>query len=324
MEQVRATYKKRDAWWTVLLVDPLAGRLVRHSVGAMWITPTRLTVAGFLLGIGAAAAFWQATAGWLLVGAALYHTSFVVDCMDGKIARLRRAGTVVGSWLDFVLDRVRVFVCAVALFGGQFQRTGNDLFLLAGSGVIFLALFGYLNGAETDKAVARMVRLTAGAGNQPSATGLSRPLPGALDQLRAILHRHRIRLNLVSGVEFEMATLIVAPVAAAALGSAAILWGTGVAAGFLIAFELALMFRFWLTARSFDRARVAGAPAAGVRPDGPSTARTSTAGPSTGGTGAEGVPLPRQRASLPDQGDRGVGHPGHPDHPADLMTRTTP
>jgi phosphatidylglycerophosphate synthase len=257
MEQVRATYKKRDAWWTVLLVDPLAGRLVRIAAGAVWVTPTRLTLAGFLLGIGAAAAFWQASAGWLLVGAALYYTSFVVDCMDGKIARLHGTGTVVGSWLDFVLDRVRVFLCAVALFGGVFQRTDNDLFLVAGAGVIFLALFGYLNGAETDKRKARMAAAIKN-GDKSSLAIYSRSMPVALGQLRTILHRHRIRMNLVSGVEFEMAVLIVAPVAAAPLGSEAILWVTGVAAAFLVCFELALMFRFWATARSYDLARMAG------------------------------------------------------------------
>lgn len=248
-EQIRATYKQRDAWWTVLLVDPVAGRLLRVIAGMSWITPTRLTVAAFLLGIAAAASFREATAGWLVLGALLYHASFVVDCTDGKLARLRGTGSVVGSWLDFLLDRVRVIICTVALFGGQFLLTGNAAFLLIAIGVAFLALFGYLNGAETDKARAKMVT-PAPDGNNKSLNGYSLPPP--VSQIRAFLHRHRIRLNLVSGVEFEMAVFVVAPLAAAALGSGAIMWVTGVAAGLLIGFELALIARFWITARSFD------------------------------------------------------------------------
>jgi phosphatidylglycerophosphate synthase len=267
LEQVRATYKKRDAWWTVLLVDPLASRLVQVAAGVRWITPTRLTIAAFLLGLVAAAAFLAATPGALVVGAILYYASFVIDCMDGKLARLRGTGSIFGSWLDFLLDRVRVAISAVALLGGQYLLTGNALFLLTASGVIFLALFGYLNGAETDKARQRMAQL-AGPGGRLGRNG-SPPLPVAVDQLRAALHRHRIRLNLVSGVEFEMALFVVAPLAAAVQGSAAILWVTGVAGALLVGFELALITRFWITARGFDRRRAAGpAPAVGRSPVG--------------------------------------------------------
>jgi phosphatidylglycerophosphate synthase len=257
---VNATYKKRDAWWTVLLVDPIAGRLLRVAGGASWLTPTRLTVTAFLLGLAAAGALWQATAGWLLLGAALYYTSFLIDCMDGKLARLRGTGSVVGSWLDFLLDRVRVFIGTLALFGGQFLETGNEAFLLFATGVAFLALFGYLNGAETDKAKVRMVQ------DAPHPDGNGRPggqpLLGssAVAKVRGFLHRHRIRMNLVSGVEFEMAVFVVSPVAAAALGAGAIMWVTTGAAALLVCFELALIARFLVTARSFDR-RTAPKPA---------------------------------------------------------------
>jgi phosphatidylglycerophosphate synthase len=275
-KQVHATYKRRDAWWTVLLVDPLASRLLRVIAGASWITPSRLTLAAFLLGLAAAGSFRQATAGWLVLGALLYHASFVVDCMDGKLARLRGTGSVVGSWLDFLLDRVRVIICTVALFGGQYLLTGNPAFLLLATGVAFLALFGYLNGAETDRARATMTALADDRTAYGSLNGYRLPLP--VDQLRAFLHRHRIRLNLVSGVEFEMAVFVVAPLAAAAFGSRAIMWVTGAAAGLLIVFELALMARFWLTARSYDRRRAAVAvptPRSG-RDRAPSGARSAT------------------------------------------------
>lgn len=263
--QVQATYKQRDAWWTVLLVDPIAGRLVRILSGVSWLTPTRLTGFAFLLGLGAAASFREATAGWLVVGALLYHASFATDCMDGKLARLRGTGSMVGSWLDFLLDRVRVIICTVALFGGQYLHTGDAAYLLVATGVAFLALFIYLNGAETDRAKAKMTGPAAGPGGaQASLNGYR--LPPAVGQLSGFLHRHRIRLNLVSGVEFEMAVFVVAPLFAAAFGSGAIMWVTGVAAGLLIAFELALIARFWLTARSYDL-RMAGRPLPAPRAD---------------------------------------------------------
>jgi phosphatidylglycerophosphate synthase len=252
MEQVRATYKRRDSWWTVLLVDPLAGRLVRAAAGRAWVTPNLLTGGAFLLGLAAAAAYLAGSPGWLVVGAVLYHIGFVIDCMDGKVARLQGTGSVFGGWLDFLLDRVRVVLCTVALFTGQWLDTRNVAFLFAATGVVFLALFGYVNGAETDKARAKLAKARGGPTPDDTAllSAMAGPAGGLAGRLRTALHRRRIRMNLVSGVEFEMAMLVVAPLATAAAGPYGLLWVTGVAAGLLIMFELALIYRFWLLTRS--------------------------------------------------------------------------
>ena len=126
LDEVRAqTYKSRDAWWTVLLVDPLASRLVQLVSRFRSVTPNRLTMAAFLLGIGAAACFAMADRWWLVAGGLLFHLSFVVDCMDGKMARLNQNGSMFGAWFDFIFDRIRVVICTVALMGGQYERTGE-------------------------------------------------------------------------------------------------------------------------------------------------------------------------------------------------------
>lgn len=147
----RTTEKKRDAWWTVLLVDPLATPLVRWT--AMWtrITPNQITWAALFLGLGAAACFATGSWGWLLAGAALYHLSFVLDCMDGKLARLTGTGTVFGAWLDYVFDRVRVLVCAIALMGGQYSRTGDVVFLWLALAVVFLDMLRYVDALQIFK-----------------------------------------------------------------------------------------------------------------------------------------------------------------------------
>nr|WP_308210023.1 CDP-alcohol phosphatidyltransferase family protein [Actinomadura madurae] len=113
------TYKARDAWWTVLLVDPLASRLVRFTANRTRVTPNQLTVAALILGLGAGACFAVASWPWLLAGAVLYHLSFTLDCMDGKIARLKGTGSVFGAWLDYIFDRVRVLACAIALMAAS-------------------------------------------------------------------------------------------------------------------------------------------------------------------------------------------------------------
>ena len=151
----RLTEKERDAWWTVLLVDPVATPLVRWT--AMWtrVTPNQITWAALVLGIGAAACFAQGDWQWLVAGAVVYHVSFILDCMDGKLARLTGKGSAFGAWLDYIFDRVRVLVCAIALMGGQYQRTEDVTYIWLAVAVVFLDMLRYMDALEIWK-----VRLT--------------------------------------------------------------------------------------------------------------------------------------------------------------------
>jgi phosphatidylglycerophosphate synthase len=147
----RITQKKRDAWWTVLLVDPLATPLVRWTARHTRLTPNQITWAALVLGLGAAACFERADWRWLIAGAVLYHLSFVLDCMDGKLARLTGTGTVFGSWLDYVFDRIRVLACAIALMGGQYERTGRVVYLWLALAVAFLDMLRYVDALQIFK-----------------------------------------------------------------------------------------------------------------------------------------------------------------------------
>ncbi|MFE1167638.1 CDP-alcohol phosphatidyltransferase family protein [Nocardiopsis sp. NPDC058789] len=157
------TYKPRDSWWTVWLVDPLASRLVRFTANRTSITPNQLTLAALFLGLLAALCFWLGDWYWLLTGAVLFHLSFVLDCMDGKVARLKGNGSVFGSWLDYVFDRIRVLICGIALMGGQFALTGDPLFLWVLLGIVFTDMFRYLNSPQMAKVRSAMRRHIAQA-----------------------------------------------------------------------------------------------------------------------------------------------------------------
>jgi phosphatidylglycerophosphate synthase len=256
LQEIREqTYKVRDAWWTVLLVDPIAARLVRLVAPYRWITPNLLTGLATLLGVGSAACFLAQDRWWLVAGAALFHVSFLVDCMDGKIARLNGTGSMFGAWFDFIFDRLRVFMCAVALFGGQYARTGDDTYLWTLTLVTFFDLFRYVNSQQMAKSRQTMrEELEAVLGPEPTPASTTAPTTeeaapqGARARLRAALLRHRIRTHLVSGIEFEMAVFIVAPLTGWIIG-------TSLAAGsLLMAFELLLIVKLWRATRGFPAA----------------------------------------------------------------------
>jgi phosphatidylglycerophosphate synthase len=313
LAEIRArTYKDRDAWWTVWLVDPLASRLVRLVAPWRAVTPNRLTVGAFLLGIAAAACFWQQSWGWLAAGAALFHLSFVLDCMDGKIARLNGTGSVFGAWLDYVFDRLRVLVCTVALMGGEYARTGDFTYVWLGGLVIFLDMFRYLNALQMGKVKNDMrMRLAAArgggaappvfveetealhptgrtvpetAGTTVDKNGLQRPVVdvygdfrrrfGTFVRVRNALVGRRIRAHVFSGIEFQMFVFIVGPLTGWVIGV------TTVSAALLIAFELLLILKLWTATRSYvGHLARAEALAAAAEPGPPDLVGTAGAGP---------------------------------------------
>ncbi len=163
LEDVRATYKRRDAWWTVFLVDPLAARIVLPLANRTNVTPNQVSLAAFVVGLMAAAAFWQGHHAALAVGALLYHVSFVLDCVDGKIARLKGTGSVFGMWLDHSFDRYKVLACAGALMYGQYQRTGDPAYIWLAVLVTFLEMLRQLDALQLYKLRREMSRRLAAA-----------------------------------------------------------------------------------------------------------------------------------------------------------------
>ncbi|WP_217169971.1 CDP-alcohol phosphatidyltransferase family protein [Streptomyces sp. AC512_CC834] len=278
----RLTEKQRDAWWTVLLVDPVATPLVRWTAKWTRVTPNQITWAALVLGIGAAACFAQGDWQWLVAGAVVYHISFILDCMDGKLARLTGNGSEFGAWLDYIFDRVRVLICAIALMGGQFAQTDDPTFIWLALAVVFLDMLRYMDALEIHKVRHNMrekllqraqdlgfdqpvsddpapaageQHLPESPAGQPAgpAPATSSPqqsfvtrIPGYVP-LRDFLIGHRIRTHLFSGIEFQMTIFIIAPLANA------ILWPTVVAGVLLLAFEALVVYRLLLTARSFER-----------------------------------------------------------------------
>ncbi len=79
---------------------------------------------------------------WLVLAALVFEFSFVLDCADGQLARLRRTASPLGHMLDFLMDELKamfVFACvAYRLWHGG----GDDLYLVAGLGGLFALASG--------------------------------------------------------------------------------------------------------------------------------------------------------------------------------------
>ncbi len=102
------TVKARDAWWTVWVVDPIAAPLLRACASVRAVTPNRITVASVLVASLSAVEWVRSEA---VAAALLFQLSFLFDCMDGKLAHLRRSSSPYGAWLDAASDAIRMTVC---------------------------------------------------------------------------------------------------------------------------------------------------------------------------------------------------------------------
>lgn len=263
LDDILATRKPRDSWWTVFAVDPVACRLALLTANHTSITPNGLTGLSMLLGVVSAAAF---ATGSLVAGAALFYLSFTVDCMDGKIARLKGTGSPFGLWLDYVGDRLRVGACA---FGFALGQGGVESLWLA-AGIVSLDLFRYVNGPQLLNVREAARNRVRAAGGDPVfvedvllANPLADPRDASIvdlqsafrrrfpwfDRFRLFLGRHRVRTHLMSGIEFHAAIFVIAPL----FGVAAMFWIALATGALLAAFEAALVYRTWLAAREADR-----------------------------------------------------------------------
>lgn len=104
MTEARPGVKARDYWWTVLFTDPVALPLTRLLARTRVLSPDGVTVLALATGLSVGVAFSTGTRAGLVAGALLFHTAFVLDCVDGKLARALGVTSARGEALDHLAD----------------------------------------------------------------------------------------------------------------------------------------------------------------------------------------------------------------------------
>lgn len=286
LQEIRdSSYKKKDAWWTVYLVDPIASRVMLPIANYTKISPNQLTLLAFVIGLTAAFLFYQGTYVTLVAGAVLYHISFTLDCMDGKISRLKRTGTIYGAWLDYILDRTRVAICAFSLMLGQYHQTGEVYYFYLAALICFLDSIRYMNSLlvykslnemrkKIDKAKSKLrkekkpvmikhnkwVMILDGKQSQQYIKAVKKDISIKEDFLKEVVTRfpsflkirsfflkRRVRMHLMSGIEYQMFIFIIAPVAG--LIEEGVIFSSVI----MIMFESAVIYKLWLMNIDYGR-----------------------------------------------------------------------
>ena len=80
------------------------------------VTPNQVTFATLVVFVvGAAGLALCPTRGALVGAAAILELSYVLDCVDGQLARWKGISSPVGAHLDFLMDEIKAFVLVAAV-----------------------------------------------------------------------------------------------------------------------------------------------------------------------------------------------------------------
>lgn len=137
----RASKKKVDInLWTEYVCRPPAALLV-YLLKNTRVTPNQITFLSLVVAAGAGAMIAALPGhGWLIAAVLVYEFSFVLDCVDGQLARVRGESSVLGHLLDFLMDEIKALVILGCVTVRLFRDSGDELYVYCGlAGLVALA-----------------------------------------------------------------------------------------------------------------------------------------------------------------------------------------
>jgi phosphatidylglycerophosphate synthase len=98
------------------------------------ITPNQVTFLATFVSIVSCALFVVLPGWWgAIVAALLFEFSFILDCVDGQLARLRKQTSTIGHHLDFLMDEIKAFFVLGSIAIRLYRFSGGDeLYLIVG------------------------------------------------------------------------------------------------------------------------------------------------------------------------------------------------
>lgn len=173
-------YRTVGNWYARRVSRPLALRVT-------WVLlPTGISAHAVTLSAWAVAVLGAVALGWgtplgLVLGAALLQAWYLLDHVDGQIARYRGAASLDGVHLDYLMHHTVHLIVPLGVGFGIFRETGSATWLLIGQ---VWALASLVIGVEHDvrckamlarlKRLSGELRVVGGGGGRPAAAP---PLP---------------------------------------------------------------------------------------------------------------------------------------------------
>jgi hypothetical protein len=116
--RLKDAVKGNDGFFTTYAVSTYSRYIARWAAGRN-LTPNMVTSMSMAVAVVAAVWFSEGTRLGLVLGGLLLYFAFVLDCVDGQLARYTRQFSTLGAWLDATFDRAKEYVVYVGLAMGS-------------------------------------------------------------------------------------------------------------------------------------------------------------------------------------------------------------
>jgi phosphatidylglycerophosphate synthase len=186
VDAYRRTRKPKDIFWNKFVARPLAA-VVIVPLARTSVTPNQITLATLPVFLaGAVLIAVRPSWGALLAGVGILELSYVLDCADGQLARLKGTSSPVGAHLDFLMDELKAFSLVAAVAVRLWWPTHDARWLLEGLGALVavagaISLTTFMRRAEYAAATGASVAKGAGDyGEGFAAAAATRRSPLAL------------------------------------------------------------------------------------------------------------------------------------------------
>ncbi len=135
--------------WGDLWYPRLANTMLLETASRIRrLTPTMVTLGSFALYV-VASGLIVAGGWWSVAAAVLLPVSYVLDCLDGQLARYTAQTSAIGDYLDKTLDVLKVGVINLAMAIAAYRLTGEVYYFVLGFGSCFGFQFRYYIKLET-------------------------------------------------------------------------------------------------------------------------------------------------------------------------------
>jgi phosphatidylglycerophosphate synthase len=134
--------------WGDLWYPKLANKLLEPASRVRFLTPNLVTIASFLLYV-LASILIVCGGKWVVPAALMLAFSYVIDCLDGQLARYTGRTSVIGDYLDKTLDVLKIGIINAAMAIAAYHLTGCIYYFLLGFTSCFGFLFRYYIKLET-------------------------------------------------------------------------------------------------------------------------------------------------------------------------------
>ncbi|MFE9692565.1 DUF5941 domain-containing protein [Micromonospora sp. NPDC005806] len=112
--ELRLSVKERDDFFTTFFVSTWSP-YVTKAAARLGLSPTGVTMISVAFAVAAAVLFGVGGRPALVAGGVLLYLGFVLDCVDGQLARYTRNFSAWGGWLDTMADRAKEYLVYAGL-----------------------------------------------------------------------------------------------------------------------------------------------------------------------------------------------------------------